>query len=164
MIGKLSLLGALLAVVLGLAAPFPPSSAQPKSAPATYRAEVVMHPELPNVLTEDADDAAWGVASFGQPFSSLQKICVSLRFSSDLLDPGETIHYLAFYFPDGLMRYGHTNSGPDPLRRTGPSCFVSDVHPRELRAFKDGRQRLTLSTPRGSVKVARVVVTAIGSR
>jgi len=96
----------------------------------TYRAEVVLHPEPPTVLTEDEDDAAWGVASFGRPFSSLDEVCVSVRFSDDLLDPGETFHFLHFYFHDGLLRYGHTNGGPAPLAGTGPSCFVPDINER----------------------------------
>ena len=69
-----------------------------------------------------------------------------------------------YIFHDGLSRYGHTNSGPAPLKSTGPSCFVPDTNGRELRAFEDGRQRLTFTAPRGSVRISRVVVTATGTR
>jgi len=153
----------LVALAIGLGA-IPESSARLSPSTKTYRAEVVLHPKLPTVLTEDEDDAAWGVANFGRPFSSLDEVCVSVRFSDDLLDPGETFHFLHFYFHDGLVRYGHTNGGPEPLASTGPSCFVPDFNERELREFEDGRQRLTFTAPRGSVRISGVVVTATGTR
>ncbi len=156
-------LGVLLAVVVAAGISLP-SSARLSPETRTHRAVVVLHPELPATLTEDEDDAAWGVASFGRPFSSLDKVCVSVRFSGDLLDPGETFHFLHFYFQDGLVRYGHTNAGPGPLNKTGPTCFVPDSNAPELREFEDGRQRLTFTAPRGGVRISRVVVTATGTR
>ena len=153
----------LVALAISLGA-IPESSARLSPETRTYRAEVVLHPELPTTLTEDEDDAAWGVASFGRPFSSLDEVCVSVRFSDDLLDPGETFHFLHFYFHDGLLRYGHTNGGPAPLASTGPSCFVPDSNERELQEFEDGLQRLTFTAPRGSVRISEVVVTATGTR
>ncbi|MDQ3218782.1 MAG: hypothetical protein M3Q18_13215 [Actinomycetota bacterium] len=163
MSSRLSTFGLLVALAFGLGA-IPESSARLNPPTKTYRAEVALHPELPTTLTEDEDDAAWGVASFGRPFSSLEGVCISVRFSGDLLDPAETFHFLHFYFRDGLVRYGHTNAGPAPLESTGPSCFVPDTNGRELRAFEDGRQRLTFTAPRGSVRISRVVVTATGTR
>ncbi len=93
--------------------------------------------------------------NFRKQFSSVTLVCISFQFEGDLLDPGET---LLVDFGVGFAG-GFTNIGSTPLSE----LTTCNAQPENLATLLDGRQDLVIFMDPGSVTIASVTATIVGS-
>jgi hypothetical protein len=86
----------------------------------------------------------------------VHQVCVTFHFKGDLVDPGETVVFLA--------GGGFENTGSTPLaERT--SCFDRENQPEQTRLFADGRQTMSVwMEQQGSAYLSAVDVVLTGHR
>ena len=121
---------------------------KPMAAPEV---RVTTNPELPATLTPASPIEA--KVKLGDKFVSLDRLCVTLRFQGDLLDPGDVV---ALEFIGGI---GVNPGAPSQDQRT-----LCSTDPVALAVWLDGKQDLAIFADLGtSVTIAAIEFEAVGT-
>lgn len=118
---------------------------------AAQTTRVTTTPQLPATLTPATPIEA--KVKLGDKFSSLDRVCVTLHFETDLLDPGDVV---AVEFIGGM---GVNPGAPSQDQRT-----VCTVDPSALELWLDGKQNVGIFADAGtSVTISALEFEAFGT-
>jgi hypothetical protein len=152
------LAAAVLSVVLSSAVvgAGPATAATSLSTNATLPAAKKMSCSAPvgTICTPAAGNRVVGSVSWYRSFRSVTQVCATIRFTSNLVDPGEEVDIAFTSVADGYS--GFVNAGSTPIS-SRTLCWTNASHPEITDLFRDGTQNFTLFMgTRGSAQVASV--------
>ena len=135
-----------------------PSMATESSA---YEAKVKLHPKPPVTITP-AEPVGGKLMLPGTRFTSIARACFTFTFTGDLLDPGETVF---IQLEGSSAGFGFLNISSTSTRmRT--VCLASNIgppHDELLALLLDGKEKFTVMSEDGSVRLSDLDVVITGS-
>ncbi len=90
---------------------------------------------------------------FHRKFASIERVCFTVRFEGDLVDPGEWV----IFSLAGESGAGFQNVSGAPIAAR-ELCYAEGFHDEELGLFMDGKQRVEVYMGQGSATLASVKV------
>ena len=103
---------------------------------------------------------------FGGGFTSVDRVCFTVTFAGDFLDPGDSLVFTPLSVLPSLGGIGIANVGqvPESQRTICTAAALNDVDSRVLAAFLDGREDVELGMLSGSATVSSLTVALDGAR